>query len=57
LDDYLYFTSMPPVAPSDFVPIAGSYAIGGGTSVPVWSDFLLQSRPQGVIDMGAMELP
>ncbi len=48
---------MPPVAPSDFVPIAGSYAIAGGTSVPVWSDFLLQSRPQGVIDMGAMELP
>jgi len=51
------FSTMPPVAPSDYTPLAGSYAIGGGASVPVWSDFLLQSRPQGVIDMGAVEVP
>jgi hypothetical protein len=51
------FTSTPPVAPSDFLPIAGSYAMGGGTSVPVRSDFLLQSRPQLSPDMGAIEVP
>jgi hypothetical protein len=51
------FSTTPPVAPSDFTPIAGGYAIGGGASVPVWSDFLLQSRPQGIIDMGAVEVP
>jgi hypothetical protein len=50
------FTAMPPVAPSDYRPVSG-YAIGGGTAVPVWSDFLLQSRPQGVIDLGAVEVP
>jgi hypothetical protein len=50
------FASMPPAAPSDFRPVSG-YAIGGGTAVPVWSDFLLQSRPPGTIDMGAIEVP
>jgi hypothetical protein len=50
------FATMPPVVPSDYRPVA-SYAVGGGTAVPVWSDFLLQGRPQGVIDMGAIEVP
>jgi hypothetical protein len=50
------FVTMPPAAPANYRPTSG-YAIGGGTPVPVWSDFLLQSRPQGVIDMGAVEVP
>jgi hypothetical protein len=50
------FVTMPPVVPADYRPTSG-YAIGGGTPVPVWSDFLLQSRPQRVIDIGAIEAP
>lgn len=54
------FAATPPVLITDWMPMAGSYAIGGGTGVPVWSDFFLNLRPQsGVsgIDMGAAEVP
>ena len=51
------FAAASPVTPSDYRPIVGSYAMGGGSAVPVWSDFLLQSRPQGLRDMGAIEAP
>ena len=40
--------------PSDFTPGAGSYAIGTGASVPVWSDFFWSLRraiwAQSIID-------
>jgi len=50
------FSTMPPVAPSDFRPATGSYTINGGTGVPVWSDFFRTIRPQhGVVDIGAVE--
>jgi hypothetical protein len=52
------FTTYPPVNPADFKPAAGSYAIGAGTAVPVWTDFFSTLRPQnGVIDIGAIEGP
>ncbi len=51
------FSSNPPSKPEDFKPTKDSYAIGGGTSIPVWSDFYLNTRPQGIIDMGAIEVP
>lgn len=51
------FSVNPPMKPADFKPGKGSYAIGSGASVPVWSDFFMQHRPQGVIDLGAIELP
>jgi len=43
--------------PPNYIPLAGSYAINGGTTVPVWTDFFLNIRPQGVIDIGAVEAP
>ena len=53
------YSVMPPVNPSDFKPGAGSYAIGTGTSVPVWTDFF--GSPRGAAsavgaayDMGAV---
>jgi hypothetical protein len=50
------FTATPPAIAADWKPTARSYAINGGTAVPVWSDFYRTSRPQnGVIDMGAAE--
>ena len=33
------YSVMPPVNPSDFKPTTGSYAIGTGATVPVWTDF------------------
>lgn len=51
------FSVSPPMKPADFKPGKGSYAIGSGASVPVWSDFFMQNRPQGGIDLGAIELP
>lgn len=33
------FTTTPPTTPAHYKPVTGSYAIAGGTSVPVWSDF------------------
>ncbi|MBI5658006.1 MAG: hypothetical protein HZC43_00275 [Nitrosomonadales bacterium] len=50
------FAVTPPVQLSDWAPTG--YAIGGGTPLPVWSDFFGNSRPaSGVpgIDMGAFE--
>ena len=52
------FIATPPVHITDWIPTAGSYAINGGTGVPVWSDFFRTSRPQnGVMDIGAVEGP
>ena len=47
------FTNMPPSVPADFVPLPGSYAIGKGTNVPVWSDFFQAAEP-ATRDMGAI---
>jgi hypothetical protein len=47
------FAVVPPSAPGDFKITQGSYAIGAGTVVPVWSDFFLV--PQSTSrDMGAI---
>lgn len=47
------FTSVAPFTPTNAKPMAGSYAIGGGITVPVWSDFFLVSAPASR-DMGAV---
>ncbi len=47
----------PPILITNWTPLAGSYAINGGATVPVWSDFYRNNRPQGVIDIGAVEVP
>lgn len=47
------FTTVPPTTPAGFKPTTGSYAIGGGTTVPVWSDFFLIAEP-ATRDMGAI---
>jgi len=39
------FTTQPPVVAADFKPTAGSYAIGAGALVPVWSDFFGLGEP------------
>jgi hypothetical protein len=39
------FSERTPTSPSGWKPMNGSYAIGAGTLVPVWSDFFLRSRP------------
>ena len=42
----------------DWKLLAGSYAINGGATVPVWSDFYGNRRPQNsAIDIGAVEAP
>ena len=52
------FSSTPPILISDWSPKVGSYAINAGATVPVWSDFYLNNRPQhNMIDIGAIELP
>jgi hypothetical protein len=43
----------PPIVPADYRPAAGSYAVGGGVVVPVWSDFGLMPQTANR-DMGAM---
>lgn len=47
------FTTAPPVILSDYKPAAGSYAIGGGVKVPVWSDLFGVAEP-ATRDMGAL---
>lgn len=46
-------TNEPPLTPTDWKPLGGSYAIGAGTNVPVWSDFfrVVQPAPR---DLGAV---
>jgi hypothetical protein len=45
------WASSTPTVPSDFKPVGGSYALGNGVSVPVFSDFFLQTRTTN--DLGA----
>ena len=47
------FSSIPFVNPADFSISSGSYAIGSGTAVPVWSDFFLAPQTSAR-DMGAV---
>lgn len=47
------FLTTPPIAPIDYTPQSGSYAINGGVTVPVWSDFFMQPRT-GTYDIGAV---
>ncbi len=43
---------------NSFKPVAGSYAIGAGTPVPVWSDFFGTPRSaSGAPDIGAVKAP
>jgi len=46
-------TNEPPLTPTDWKPLAGSYAIGAGTVVPVWSDFFRVAQP-ATRDIGAV---
>ena len=47
------FATSPPATPADFKITTGSYAIGAGAAVPVWSDFF--SVPQTAArDLGAV---
>ena len=48
------FTATPPVALTDWKPTTGSYAINGGTSVPVIRDFNNASRVGAGNHMGAI---
>ena len=48
------FTATPPVALTDWKPTTGSYAINGGTSVPVLRDFNNASRVGAGNHMGAV---
>lgn len=49
----LNLATTPPVSPADYKPVTGSYAIGTGASVPVWSDFFGNVRTASY-DMGAV---
>jgi len=51
------FNVSPPMIPTDFKLSKGSYALGSGASVPVWSDFFMRSRPRSGFDLGAIVLP
>ena len=51
------FTSATPSVPADFVIQTTSYAKNAGFSVPVFSDFFGNPRPQGTIDIGFSEIP
>lgn len=46
------FSTMPPVALTDWKPVGGSYPIGAGVAIPVWDDFFLKARSVP-FDMGA----
>lgn len=46
------YASTPPLKTADWRPTSG-YAIGGGTSVPVWADFFVVSQPV-TRDIGAV---
>jgi CHRD domain/FG-GAP-like repeat/PKD domain len=48
------FMSTSPFNPANARPLSGSYAIGAGTSVPVWSDFFL-SPWSSSYDLGAVQ--
>lgn len=48
------FTATPPVTLADWKPNTGSYAISGGTSVPVLRDFNNASRVGAGNHMGAV---
>lgn len=43
----------PLTIPAGFTPGTGSYAINGGASVPLWTDFYMQPRT-GTYDIGAL---
>ncbi len=47
------FTTNTPMIPSDFKPTKGSYAIGSGAVVPIWSDFFQIAEP-ATRDIGAI---
>ena len=47
------FASGTPSSPADYKIQSGSYAIGTGTSVPVWADFLF-ANDLSPRDIGAM---
>lgn len=47
------FTSATPANPADFTIVSGSYAIGAGIAVPVWSDFFLVPQTS-TRDLGAI---
>jgi len=47
------FSVTPPVTTADWKPTVGSYAIGAGTPVPVWSDFFGLVQPV-TRDLGAV---
>lgn len=47
------FTSVSPFTPTNAKPTAGSYAIGSGVAVPVWSDFFLTPQT-GTRSLGAI---
>ncbi|MEK7703865.1 MAG: MopE-related protein [Myxococcota bacterium] len=47
------FATTSPVTPDDFRITAGSYALGAGAAVPVWSDFFWVPQP-AARDLGAV---
>lgn len=47
------WVSSTPSTPADFTLVSGSYALGSGGSVPVYSDFFLKTRTNS--DLGAVE--
>jgi hypothetical protein len=49
------FLGLTPLAPVDFVLGLLSPALNAGTTVPVFSDFFREDRPQGANDLGATE--
>lgn len=49
------FTTNPPTTAAHVKPLTGSYAIGRGTPLPVWSDYFGNTLPQGVRDLGAVK--
>lgn len=48
------FTTTPPTTPAQFKPTSG-YALGGGTTVPVWSDFLDNTVTGSTRTIGAIK--
>ena len=47
------FNGVSPTTPATFLPAGSSYAIDGGATAPVWSDFFGAART-GTYDMGAV---
>lgn len=48
------FTATPPVAPANWKPTTG-YAVGGGTTVPVWTDFFGTTVTGATREIGAVK--